>query len=396
MGRESKHIVVAGGGIGGLSSAWMLSKLGHQVTVLEQAEDFTEVGAGIQLGPNGVRTLRNMGLQSEVEAVIWQPDALRMKDGYTGQQIVTLPAGPEFQHRYGAPYYVIHRADLLDILLKACSDAPLVKLKTHACVTSIAEDGNGVAVSLTNGETIEGDALIGADGLRSAVRQSIVGDGDPALPQHVVYRGVIAREALPERLWSPSVEMWVGQNADFVHYPLRGGSHFNLVVTFKADSVLDPSDIAGSFSDMTTPFEGFCDEVHELLSLLPHDRRWLVCDRAPVSNWSRGNVTLLGDAAHPMLQYLAQGACQALEDSEQLHAEMKADADIASAFERYCQKRYLRTARVQLTARQFIDICQSGDVQSQVRDQFYQGRSTEQLYTAMDWLYSPDSNLRFS
>ncbi|MGE0503419.1 MAG: FAD-dependent oxidoreductase [Rhizobiaceae bacterium] len=396
MSRESKRILVAGGGIGGLSVAWMLSRLGHEVTVLEQAPDFTEVGAGIQLAPNGVRALRTMGLESQVEAVIWQPDALRMRNGYDGSAIVSLPTGSAFAERYGANYYVIHRADLLDILLRACHDEPRVTLTTGARVTAITEDENGVAVTLANGRMIEGDALVGADGLRSVVRQTIVGDGAPALPRHVVYRGVIARDDLPEELWSPSVTMWVGANADFVHYPLRGGALFNLVVTFRSPVELDPENTSGSFEDMAAPFEGFADEVHQLLKLLPHDRRWLVCDRAPAAGWSRGSLTLLGDAAHPMLQYLAQGACQALEDSEQLYAELAAESHIPTAFDSYWKKRYLRTARVQLTARQFIEICQAGSVLADVRARFYQGRSTEQLYDGLDWLYSPKPELRFA
>jgi len=396
MGRESKRIVVAGGGIGGLSIAWMLSRLGHEVTILEQAEDFTEVGAGIQLAPNGVRALREMGLEDAVNAVIWQPDALRMRDGYTGAQIVALPTDSAFAERYDANYYVIHRADLLDILLKVCRDEPRITLLTEARVARVEEDAKGIAVTLANGRTIEGDALIGADGLRSVVRQAIVGDGEPALPRHVVYRGVIARDDVPEGLWSPSVVMWVGANADFVHYPLRGGDLFNLVVTFRSPVDLEPDNIAGSFEDMAAPFDGFADEVHQLLKLLPHERRWLVCDRAPVAGWSRGNVTLLGDAAHPMLQYMAQGACQALEDSAELYAELVAEPDIATAFDAYWKKRYLRTARVQLMARQFIEICQAGSVLADVRSRFYDGRSTEQLYAGLDWLYSPKPGLRFA
>lgn len=395
MTRGSRKFIVAGGGIGGLSIAYALAQKGHEIAVLEQATDFTEVGAGIQLAPNGMRALADLGLADPVMPYAWKPEALRMRNGYTGAPIVKLPTNAEFAQRYRAPYCVVHRADLLSILLDACQAETRIDLQTGARVEGYEAANGGVSVRLSSGETVEGDALIGADGLRSAVRQKIVGDGAPEKPRHVVYRGVVPRHIIPDALWCQDVVMWCGDGADFVHYPLRSGELFNLVVTFRSPIELEPDDIEGSLEDMTAPFSGFAPEVHELLRHLPHERRWLVSDREPVANWADGNAVLLGDAAHPMLQYMAQGACQALEDSAELAASLSRHSTIDEAFRAYSHKRYLRTARVQLSARRFIEVCQAGPVFDQVRDHYFKHRPVEKLYQAIDWLYSAENHLRF-
>ena len=396
MGIERKRFAVAGGGIGGLSIAYALAELGHEIEVLEQAADFSEVGAGVQLGPNGVRALRALGLEERITAFSWQPDGLHMRDGYDGSDVVRLPTGSDFADRYDAPYFVIHRADLLEILLTACRDHPAINLRNGARIAGYAEGSGQVVVKVDGSDPVNADAVIGADGLRSAIRSQITGDGEPPLPRHVVYRGVVPRDMIADHLWSPSVTMWVGHDADFVHYPLRRGELFNLVVTFRADRELDPGDVSGSYEDMCAPFKGFAAEVHELLELVPHDRRWLVTDRAPTAAWASGRAVLLGDAAHPMLQYMAQGACQALEDTVALRDCLTSAETIEQAFTDYAAQRYRRTARVQLTARQFIDICQGDSVLADVRKRFYEDRTVGQLYDGLDWLYSPEAGRRFA
>lgn len=388
--------IVAGGGIGGLSVAKSLSEGGQEVVVLEQAETFSEVGAGIQLGPNGMRAIEALGIAKQVHERAWRPSALVMRDGYTGDEIVRLPIDDSFEARYKAPYCVVHRADVLGALLSACEAHPNVELRTKSRVRDFESTDNGVTVRLESGEEITGDALIGADGLRSAVREKIIGDGVPHKPRHVVYRGVVPKEVVPKQLWAPEVHMWCGDGADFVHYPVRSGEAFNLVVTFRSPVELEPDDITGSFDDMIAPYAGFADEIQELLKFQPHDRRWLVTDRDPIANWSQGRVTLLGDAAHPMLQYMAQGAAQALEDSIQLGEELASGSSIEGAFSSYAEKRYLRTARVQLSARQFIEVCQADPIFGAVRNAYFANRPVEKVMESLDWLYSPDPGVRFA
>lgn len=396
MSETAQKLIVAGGGIGGLSAAKVLSEKGYDVTVLEQAASFSEVGAGLQLGPNGMRAVETLGIADKVHGSAWAPSALVMRDGYTGDVILRMPIDGEFKDRYKAPYCVVHRADLLGALLSACEDHPHVELRNNSRIKSFTNTPEGVTVILEDGSELSGDGLVGADGLRSVVRQSVIGDGEPRKPRHAVYRGVVPKDVVPEHLWAPEVQMWCGDGADFVHYPVRSGEAFNLVVTFRSPVELEPDAIEGSFEDMSAPFKGFADEIQQLLQFQPHERRWLVTDRNPTPNWSSGRVTLLGDAAHPMLQYMAQGAAQALEDSIELGDALTENDRIEDAFKAYVEKRFLRTARVQYSARQFIEICQADASYAAVRNAYFRDRPVEKIHESLDWLYSPDLALRFA
>lgn len=394
---KGRSILVAGGGIGGLAAAAGFANMGFKVQVFEQADDFREVGAGVQIGPNGSRALQQLGLLKDFNKWAWRPPELLMRDAFSGDDIVRIPLGDEFVSRFDHHYAVIHRADLLGLLLEECRRNPNINLTTSSRVEDIEEGSKGVAVRLADGSRHEADALIGADGLRSSVRRHIVNDGQPPAPKYIVYRGVVPREKIPDDIWQPQVVMWTGPNADFVHYPLRSGELFNLVVTFKADRTLDPTDISGSRDEMCKPYDGFHPTVHRMLELLPADRKWMVTDRTPVKGWSRGPMTLIGDAAHPMLQYMAQGACQALEDVAQLMDDVVATSgNLPTAFEQYADKRYLRTARVQFSARQMIEMCQVSGLLADLRAKYFGGRSPKQLYDGLAWLYSPHPGERFS
>lgn len=383
-------ILVAGGGIGGLAAAFVLAGMGCTVRVFEQAPNFEEVGAGVQLGPNGVQALAEIGLHQELERCAWTPSALVMRNGYSEVEDISLPLTTRFIERFGNAYQVVHRADLLQVLLDACERSPLVELNTGAQVVSVEQRDDGVTMRFANGSAADGAALIGADGLRSVVRQTIVGDGDPPPPRLVVYRSVVPRSSIPDDLWSADVVMWCGRRADFVHYPLRRGELFNLVATFEPDYELDPGAIDGSREDLMQPYAGFCSHVGQLLELVDVRRRWMVTDREPIERWSEGRIVLLGDAAHPMLQYMAQGACQALEDVARLGREIgKSPADLEGAFSRYAKARYLRTARVQAGARYFVEVCQVGPVLAQVRKAYFDRSPVEQVYDDLAWLYAP-------
>lgn len=364
--------------------------------IFEQADDFREVGAGIQIGPNGSAALAALGLLPRVQRDMWRPPALVMRDAFDGSDIGRIPLEGQFVQRISHPYTVIHRADLLEALLEACRAHPRIHLTTSARAAAAEDTTTGVRLRLENGEVAEGDLLIGADGLRSVVRQKIVGDGQPRPPQYVVYRGVVARDQVPDDCWAPEVMMWTGPDADFVHYPMRSGEIFNLVVTFKSPTELDPMDISGSRAEMCAPYAGFHPNVLRLLDLLGAERRWTVTDRAPVTDWSQGAMTLIGDAAHPMLQYMAQGACQALEDVVQLVAEIATTPDdLPAALRTYAGKRYHRTARVQFSARQMIEVCQVSGALAGLRARYFGDRSARQFHDSLAWLYSPHPEERF-
>ncbi|SJM93490.1 FAD-dependent monooxygenase [Crenothrix polyspora] len=387
IGRHRK-VLIAGGGIGGLAVGGALAELGFRVTILEQADDFREVGAGIQIAPNGIRALAALGLMGRIRPFAWSPTALVMRDAFTATDIVRIPLGDGFLKRFDDPYMVIHRADLLAVLLDACKKNPLIQLETGTRAIGFSE-GTDVTLHLADGRELHGDILIGADGLRSAIRQSLINDGAPLPPRYIVYRGVIPRTALPDELWSPDVIMWTGPDADFVHYPLRTGELFNLVATFKAGKELNPEDIAGTRDDLMTPYANFRPEVQRMLALLTTERRWMVTDRDPVSGWARGSVALIGDAAHPMLQYMAQGASQALEDVVRLVSAVRAEPDdIPSAFAAYAASRYYRTARVQFSARQMIELCQVSGLMAGLRARYFGNRTEQQLHDGLAWLYS--------
>jgi salicylate hydroxylase len=390
-------VLVSGGGIGGLAIGHALARLGFSVRILEQAEDFREVGAGVQVAPNGVRALRRLGLGDEINKYAWKPTALVMKDAIHGSDVIRIPLGQEFLARFNTPYYVIHRADLLEVLLQACRTHPNVVLETGSRVEKVEISDAGANVVLADGRAYSADALVGADGLRSPVRQFIVGDGAPPPPRYVVYRGVIPRAALPDELWSPEVVMWSGPDADFVHYPLRSGELFNLVATFKAKRNLDAQRTQGDRVEMVEPYAGHRPEIQRLLELLNSERRWMVTDREPVRDWCKGSAVLIGDAAHPMLQYMAQGACQALEDSVELATcVMEWPSDLPGAFRTFRDRRYLRTARVQFSARQMIEMCQATGTLAELRSSYFRRRSPAQFYDSLAWLYSDSPSEKFA
>jgi salicylate hydroxylase len=398
MRDSDARILIAGGGIGGLAAAVALADVGHHVSIFEQADQFREVGAGVQLGPNGVRALAAIGLEGQTDRWAWRPDALTLRDGLDGSLVTKIPLGDAFVQRFGARYGVIHRADLLQMLIEACqARTDRIHMDTRSRVVDFEVGSGGVEIVLTDGRRERGKALIGADGLRSVVRQRVVADGAPRPPRHVVYRGVVRRDQVPGDLWSSQVIMWSGPRADFVHYPLRSGELFNLVATFQSPVDLHAEDIAGRREDLDQAFAGFLPQVQRLLALLVTDRRWLVTDRAPAKGWSSGPVTLLGDAAHPMLQYMAQGACQALEDVVNLRdAVVRHAGDLPAAFGAYAQSRYLRTARVQYSARQMIEMCQADGVMAELRARYFAQRTSQAAYDSLAWLYSPHAHEHFA
>ncbi len=320
--------LISGGGIGGLVAAYALAQKGFPVRLFEQSSEFREVGAGIQLGPNIFRVLEKIGLKDAILADAHVPPAQEMRDALTGKLITRVPLDEAFSKRFGGqPYAVTHRADIHGTFLKACQGSNLITLETSRRVDGFTQDANGVTVTLENGEKVAGRALIGCDGMWSKVREKVVGDGKPRVSGHIAYRAVLKREEVPEDLWRPDVVLWAGPRTHFVHYPLRRAELYNLVAVFHSDRYEEGWDAEGSKEVLWQHFKGEVPQVLRLLERIETWRMWVLCDREPVKNWTDGRVTLLGDAAHPMLQYLAQGACMATEDAVILADEVAATPD---------------------------------------------------------------------
>jgi salicylate hydroxylase len=386
---SSPRILVAGGGIGGLAVALGLARHGHAVTVLEQAAKFGEIGAGIQLGPNAFHAFDTLGVGDAARDMAVYIDNLRLMDAVSGEEIVHIPLDEPFRERFGNPYAVVHRGDLHGVLLTACRETPLVELRVQCEVTGYERDGPGVRAIIAGGDPVLGDALIGADGLRSAVRRQVVGDGAPRVSGHTTYRSVIPTDQMPEDLRWNAATLWAGPKCHIVHYPLSDWRVFNLVVTYHDDA---PEPVAGKPVAKDVVRRGF-DHIHERArQIIEHGKdwkMWVLCDRDPVEAWCDGVVTLLGDAAHPMLQYYAQGACMALEDAVCLsHVVDLHDGNFEAAFEDYQSRRVVRTARVQLGSRAIGDhIYHPDGAHARVRNAIMSAMSAEDYYDRLGWLY---------
>jgi 2-polyprenyl-6-methoxyphenol hydroxylase-like FAD-dependent oxidoreductase len=380
--------LVSGGGIGGLVTAYALAHQGFPVRVFEQSPEFREVGAGIQLGPNIFRVLEKIGLKEAVLADAHRPPAQEMRDALTGKLITRVPLDGSFTERFGQPYAVTHRADIHGTFLKACQASHLITLETSQRVDAYEDLGDRVTITLENDERVEGRALIACEGMWSKIRNRIVGDGEPRVSGHIAYRAVLRREDVPVDLWRPEVVLWAGPRCHFVHYPLRRGELYNLVAVFHSDHYEEGWNAEGSKELLWKHFQGLRPEVLRLLEKIDTWRMWVLCDREPVKNWNKGRVSLLGDAAHPMLQYLAQGACMATEDAVVLAEKIAATPDDpAAAFDAYAQERYLRTARTQIMARVYGEFYHARGVTAELRDMALSNRTTAQTYDSIAWLY---------
>ena len=381
-------ILIAGGGIGGMAAAYVLAKDGHPVTVLEQSGAFGEIGAGIQLGPNIFKMFDHLGLTHAISEVAYFPPGMVMHDVRTGERVVRVALGDAARAAYGYPYGVIYRADLHQVFLDACQALSNITLRTRAKVESLDQADDHVRLHLAGGETVTGAALIGADGLWSKVREAVVGDGKPRLSGHIAYRAVLKREEVPAHLWNDDVRLWGGEKTHLVTYPLRRGELFNLVAVFHSNKYDEGWNTFGDVAELNTRFAQACPQVKELLAKIETWKMWVLCDREPVNNWTDGRVTLLGDAAHPMLQYLAQGAGQAIEDAVVLREALRfTGGHVAQAFQKYQQARYLRTGRVQLTARFYGDIYHAAGVQRELRNQMFQSGTESAGFAGLRWMY---------
>ncbi|MEP7068471.1 MAG: 3-hydroxybenzoate 6-monooxygenase, partial [Usitatibacter sp.] len=380
-------VLVAGGGIGGLAAALALARRGYPVKVLEQAGAIGEIGAGIQLGPNAFSAFDALGVGERARASAVYTERIVMMDAVDESEVACIPVGEAFRERFGNPYAVSHRADVHTALLEGARRDGHIELVTSTRVDRVEQHANGVRAIDAEGRVHEGAALIGCDGVKSNVRQQFVGD-PVRVTGHVVYRAVVDARDFPADLKWNAPCVWAGPDCHLVHYPLRGGEQYNVVVTFHSRKQEEWGVTEGSREEVMSYFHGIGPRPRQLLDLPKSWKRWATADREPIGAWSFGRVTLLGDAAHPMMQYLAQGACMAMEDAVTLGEALGEDpGDFEAAFARYQRSRVARTARVVLLTREMGRIYHAKGVERLVRNELWKGRTPQRYYDSLEWLY---------
>ena len=385
---DTRPVLIAGGGIGGLATALGLAQKGIRSILLEKASTLGEIGAGIQLGPNAFHAFDYLGVGEAARSMAVYIDQLRLMDALSAEEITHVDLREPFRARFGNPYAVVHRGDLHGVFLRACQDHDLIELRVSSEVTGYNQDSSSVTARLANGERVTGSLLIGADGLWSNVRKQVVADGPPLVSGHTTYRSVIPTEQMPEDLRWNAATLWAGPKCHIVHYPLSGWKVFNLVVTYHNDA---PEPVAGkpvSDAEVMLGFGHVHERAREIIRHGKNWRLWVLCDRDPVERWVDGRVALLGDAAHPMLQYFAQGACQAMEDAVCLSHMLSAHDDFSKALEAYRAQRFLRTAKVQLMSRAIGEhIYHPAGGHARLRNAIMGAKTSEEWYGDLAWLY---------
>jgi salicylate hydroxylase len=387
--REKNRFIIVGGGIGGLASALGLAQQGINSIVLEKASKLGEIGAGIQLGPNAFHGFDYLGIGDQARKMSVYIDDLILMDAIKGDEITRISLGDKFRRRFKNPYAVVHRGDLHAVFLEACKSNKYVELQTNAHVIGYQQKGENVSALIENGDEVNGTALIGAEGLWSKIREQLVGDGPPKVSGHTTYRSVIPIKDMPEELRWNAATLWAGPKCHIVHYPLSGWKFFNLVVTYHNNA---PEPVAGKLVSKEVVRKGF-DHVNpvarQVIERGKDWKLWVLCDREPITNWVDGRVTLLGDAAHPMLQYLAQGACMAIEDAVCLSEAMKSgSSNIEASLLNYQNNRIIRTARVQLQSREIgRHVYHPDGAHALLRNKIMKSKSQDEWHDNIEWLY---------
>ena len=341
------RVLIAGAGIGGLTAALAALRLGHEVEVYEQASELKEVGAGVQLSANGTRVLYALGVGEELKSLSCEASGKEIRLWNTGETWKLFDLGKVSIERYGFPYFTVYRPDLLDVLARAVR-----RLKADAihlgrkCVGFTQTDG-GVRLDLEDGTTATGDALIGADGVHSPIRQTLFGADKPQFSGIIAWRGIIPMERLPARMERRVGVNWVGPGGHVVHYPLRGGAVLNFVGALeRTDWQIESWSARGTTEELAADYRGWHEDIHTLIRNIPVPQKWALMARPPMPRWTVGRVTLLGDACHSMVPFLAQGAVMAMEDGLILaRALTELDGDVASRLARYEEARRERTRR---------------------------------------------------
>jgi 3-hydroxybenzoate 6-monooxygenase len=387
-----KSMLIAGGGIAGLATALALARQGTSSTVLEQSESFAEIGAGIQLGPNALRALAALGLREALAPLAFWPESLVIRDALSGARLHGLSLGAAFEKRFRERYACVHRGDLLKILLDACRDHPKIRLCSASSLVSVSSDTYRVTLTDSLGQQYEGTGLIGADGLWSTIRKSIYGEQAPRFSGDIALRALI-----PNTLGRRNVSLWLGPQLHVVAYPVKAGALLNIVAiceyqegrSFRGWDEAVPADLVKKFG-------GHHPLLNNLLAEVPHWSAWALHDRDPIQVWAKGRTVLLGDAAHPCLQYLAQGACLALEDAVAIAKQVAAAKshhpgsehfNPEDAFSAFSQERQARGARMIRTARRMGQLYHASGFARSIRNLGMQVTPPWLSRESMAWIY---------
>ena len=384
-----QRVLIAGGGIGGLAVAIALTRRGIASNVLERSDFADETGAGIQLGPNATRVLRELGSLDTVEQSAFRPEAIWIFDGLSGERLASVPLGGHAETRYGAPYLALHRADLHAALLAVAKElGDLIALTPRFEVDSIAEERVGITVQSADGNQASGSCLIGADGLWSSVRKHVAPNATMRFAGATASRTLLPREDLPAPFDAPVVGLWLGPRAHLVHYPVRGGTDINLVAVTEGGRERQGWSEAADVEALRASFTDWCTDSKSLLERADAWRSWSLYRLPPVTPWSTGRTVLLGDAAHPVLPFLAQGAGLAIEDAAVLASSLKNAAHgPPQAFARYVAERQNRAWRVQREARLLGMVYHLRGPAGRFRNRVLGWRSQAGLLASFDWLY---------
>lgn len=343
---STRRIGIVGGGIGGLTAALALLRRGEDVTVYEQAQKLQEVGAGLQISPNGVRVLFALGLEAELRAACFEPEGKEIRLWNTGDTWKLFDLGVDSQERYGVPYITIHRNDLHQILIKAVEAAAPGAIRLDHRFVGVEQRGNTVTLDFSTKPSADFDIVIGADGVHSKLRELLFGSGPAKFTGIVAWRGVIPVEHLPDRLTRPIGTNWVGPGGHVIHYPIRRGELINFTsVIERQDWKVESWSSPGSNQEYHDDYPGWHQDVHAYIAAIPQPFKWALIARPPMQEWVRGRIALLGDACHPSLPFLAQGATQAIEDGCILARALEESDTIDEALDRYQTTRIPRTAR---------------------------------------------------
>jgi salicylate hydroxylase len=380
----SRPVVIVGGG---LTAALALARHGMSSSVLEGAPSFGAIGFGIQFGPNVFRVFDRIGVSNAVLAAADSPPAVIMFDALNGQEVTRIATGPSFHSRFKYPYIIVHRIDLHNVLLDACRREPRITLVPDAMVARFEDRGDGVAVTTEDGRSFEGAALVGADGIRSRTRAHLFADGDPMTNGFMGFRTIVPMADVTADVQRDVVALWAGPGFHIVHYPLRHGTLFNIVAVFRSSGHFERGDIAAYRAELEHAYRHAHPAMKALLAMLDLSRRQAVGDRDPIRHWHKGRMALLGDAAHPTLQSLAQGACMAIEDGLCLADCIAAADSFEAAFRRYEGARSLRTARVTVESRYIWNVYHAEGVSRDVYWQMLGERTEADTFRCLAWLY---------
>jgi salicylate hydroxylase len=385
---DENSILIVGGGLGGLTAALALARRGLKVRVLEGAPSFGAIGFGIQFGPNVFHVLDRIGVRDAVLEQADQPSALVMFDALDGREVTRISTGPSLRARFKHPYIIIHRVDMHDVLLHACKRESAITLVPDAMVTRFDDRNGGITVMTEDGRSFSGPALIGADGIRSRIRAQLFDDGGPVPNGYTAFRTIVPMRDVTADVQRDIVALWGGPGFHIVHYPLRHGELFNVVAVFRRAASAERGDAAAYRAEIEQVYRDAHPTLKALLTLFDLSRRQALSDQDPIRHWHRGRVVLLGDAAHPTLQSMAQGACMAIEDGLCLaDCIAAADGDHGAAFRRFERARAVRTARLTLESRRMWEIYHADGIARDVYWQMLGERSEADTFQCLAWLY---------